>query len=391
MTTCPACAATELRFIDSQSGIPGNSCLLLDSATAAAAFPTGDMTLTVCQGCGFVFNATFDPTLSEYSARYEETQGCSPRFVEFARALASRWVEDYDLVDRTVLEIGCGSMGEFLQLMVEAGVGRAVGVDPALEPRRIDVAEPDRFEWIPDFYPVPDITDDVSAIVCRHTLEHIASVGDFMRSLRQTIGARTDVIVLFELPDVQRVFDEVAFWDVYYEHCSYFTAGSLARLFRASGFDPIKITHEYDDQYVVIEARPSPDGPPSHSPSGGAELLELIASAEEYGRRVTTVRRQWRDRVSAAVDEGQRVVIWGAGSKGVSFLTGLRENDIQFAVDINPAKHGFFMAGTGQEIVAPDFLATYQPDLVVAMNPIYLDEIQQELEERGLSAELIGV
>jgi hypothetical protein len=85
------------------------------------------------------------------------------------------------------------------------------------------------------------------------------------------------------------------------------------------------------------------------------------------------------------------VVIWGAGSKGVSFLTGLRESDIQFAVDINPAKHGFFMAGTGQEIVAPDFLETYQPDLVVAMNPIYLDEIQRELEERGLSAELVGV
>ena len=49
------------------------------------------------------------------------------------------------------------------------------------------------------------------------------------------------------------------------------------------------------------------------------------------------------------------------------------------------------MAGTGHEIVAPEFLREYQPDLVVAMNPIYLDEIQADLDELGVGARLVAV
>ncbi len=64
-------------------------------------------------------------------------------------------------------------------------------------------------------------------------------------------------MLLFELPDTTRILDECAFWDIYYEHCSYFTAGSLARLFRQAGFAVDDLYRVYDDQYLVIEARPA--------------------------------------------------------------------------------------------------------------------------------------
>jgi hypothetical protein len=65
-------------------------------------------------------------------------------------------------------------------------------------------------------------------------------------------------------------------------------------------------------------------------------------------------------------------------------------DEIEYAVDINPYKWGKFMAGTAQQIVSPDFLLRYRPDLVVAMNPIYLAEIRATLDELGLDPELIG-
>ena len=40
-----------------------------------------------------------------------------------------------------------------------------------------------------------------------------------------------------------------------------FSAGSLARLFRASGFEVLDVSYEYDDQYLLIEARPSTTTP----------------------------------------------------------------------------------------------------------------------------------
>ena len=53
------------------------------------------------------------------------------------------------------------------------------------------------------------------------------------------------------------------------------------------------------------------------------------------------------------------MVVWGSGSKAVGYLTtlGLRD-EIAAVVDINPHKHGKFLAGTGHEIVGPDALAT---------------------------------
>jgi hypothetical protein len=60
-------------------------------------------------------------------------------------------------------------------------------------------------------------------------------------------------------------------------------------------------------------------------------------------------------------------------------------------VDINPHKHGKFLAGTGHEIVAPEFLTQYKPDVVIVMNPIYCDEIRADLGRLGLSPQVIAL
>ncbi len=391
LTACPACDGTDLELVATESSIPTNSCLLLDSRDAAEGYPKGDMAFTFCRGCGFLFNADFDPGLSEYSARYEETQGYSARFVDFARDLAQRWVDRYDLAGRTVLEIGCGSMGEFLQFMVDAGAGRAIGIDPALNVERIEHPEADRFEWIPDFYSESYTHLAADAVVCRHTLEHISPVREFMEMVRRAIGDRTDTIVLFELPDVQRVLDEVAFWDVYYEHCSYFSLGSLARLFRRTGFEVLHLELDYDDQYLVIEARPSTVPAAGEPLPLEDDMAALTRGAGHYRQGYIDTLQKWEKELARERESGGRPVIWGAGSKGVSFLTNLGGGAIEYAVDINPTKHGMYMAGTGQQIVGPDFLVDYRPTLVVAMNPIYIDEIQRDLDRLGIDARLVGV
>lgn len=386
---CPACGHPELDVFFEEEGIPTNSCLLLDTLDEARTFPTGDMALGFCDQCGFLANTAFQE--AEYSSRYEETQGFSALFAEWGRNLARRWVEKYDLHGRSVLEIGCGK-GEFLTWMVEAGAGQGIGIDPGVHPERIETDVADRLTWIADFYSEKYAHLAADAVVCRHTLEHIAPVREFMSMVRRAIGDRLDTIVLFELPDVKRVLEEVAFWDVYHEHCSYFSLGSLARLFRRSGFEVLHLELDYDDQYLLIEARPSAVTPAVGEPLPVENDLELLRQGvEKYQTEVGALRESWRSRLAELRERGGKAVIWGAGSKGVSFLTnlGLRD-EIEYAVDINPFKTGKFMAGTGHEIVAPEFLRQYRPDLVVAMNPIYLSEIRAKLDELGLSPELIG-
>ncbi|MDL5502559.1 MAG: class I SAM-dependent methyltransferase, partial [Candidatus Methanoperedens sp.] len=92
-------------------------------------------------------------------------------------------------------------------------------------------------------------------LCCRMTLEHIYETADFIRTVKQSIEDKPDSIVFFQVPDVRRILKDMAFWDIYYEHCSYFSPGSLARLFRNNGFEVIDLWVDYDDQYIMLGAR----------------------------------------------------------------------------------------------------------------------------------------
>ena len=388
---CPACGAPGAEVFHHEPSVPANSCLLLADPQEARDFPRGELLLAFCRRCGFITNTRFDPALAEYSSRYEETQGFSERFMRFARDLAKRWVDRYDLHGKSVLEIGCGK-GEFLELMVEAGVGHGTGIDPGVNPDRTREDLGDRLTWIADFYSQDYAHPQADAVVCRHTLEHISDVRGFLQMIRAAIGDRTETVVLFELPDVLRVLREVAFWDVYYEHCSYFSAGSLARLFRACGFEVLDVSLDYDDQYLLLEARPSTTPGAGEPLPVEADLEALAKGTQLFEERFARTLAGWRERLGTLREAGGTAVIWGSGSKGVSFLTNLAMDDaVACAVDINPYRQGKAMIGTGHRIVGPDDLVEIRPDLVVAMNPIYLGEIRDDLARRGLSPELVAV
>ena len=195
--------------------------------------------------------------------------------------------------------------------------------------------------------------------------------------------------MLFEVPDVGRILRETAFWDVFYEHVTYFTPGSLARAFRAAGLHPTNLELEFDDQYVLLTA--VPDDQAIEADTLALEEPVTVTVAEANGFVRDSRRDSWAGRLRERRGQGERCVIWGAGSKGVGFLSTLELSDeVACAVDVNPAKHGMFMPGTGHEIVAPAQLREVRPSLVVVMNPVYVDEIG-DLEQLGVDATVESV
>jgi SAM-dependent methyltransferase len=386
---CPACAGEALEQFHAVDAVPVNSCLLVADEQSAIDFPRGDLRLAHCPTCGFITNTAFDPTRSTYSPDYEETQAFSPRFQSFIADLSRRWVERYDLGGKHVVEIGCGK-GEFLVEMLRAGAGTGLGIDPGVHPERVPDAVSAQATWIQGFFPqdLPELVAD--AVICRHTLEHIAPVREFMTDLRHALGQRRETAVLFELPGTLHVLHDAWFWDTYYEHCSYFTAGSLARLFRSTGFEVLDVWPAYDGQYVIVEARPSDVPAPGDPLPIEDDLASIASGVEHFVRAYDVVVERWRQQVRDVVERGGQAVIWGSGSKGVAFLAALGDDarHVAAAVDINPFKHGRWMAGTGHRIVAPKELLDVKPSLVIAMNSTYLKEIRSQLDELGVQTSL---
>lgn len=386
---CQACGGMPLDAFYEARNVPAHSCLMLPTREQALEFPRGDIELAFCRSCGFIGNLRFDPSLNRYSADYEETQAFSPRFRRFLQELCEDQIARHGLrPGKTALEIGCGK-GEFLVALCESSGCNGIGFDPSYHPERTESEAAERITFVRDFYGPPYAHVAADYICCRHTLEHIAPVAEFMRLIRRTIGDRRDVPVFFELPDMERVLAEGVFWDIYYEHCTYFTRGSLARLFRATGFEVRSVYKVYDGQYVVINAVPAP-GPTTPRLVEEDDLESTAALVEHFRYAVANRIRELSAAAGQWQREGKTLAIWGSGSKCVALLSALGASaSPQAIVDVNPHKHGKFLAGSGHEIQSPDVLTALRPDVVLIMNSIYTDEIRADLAARGLTPQLV--
>jgi C-methyltransferase C-terminal domain len=209
--------------------------------------------------------------------------------------------------------------------------------------------------------------------------------------LRRTIGDRWDTVVFFEVPNVLYTLQDLGIWDIIYEHCSYFSAPALTRLFQATGFTVLQAYPTFDGQYLCLEAIPVAKDALSGAAVPeklGRILGDVVAFGENYRNKVKT----WNGRLSRLFAAGNRVVVWGAGSKGVTFLNAIENGErIHCVADVNPHKQGKYVAGTGQEVVSLEEIARLRPDTILVMNPIYKDEIWAKMSELGVDAEIMVV
>jgi SAM-dependent methyltransferase len=347
-------------------------------------FPRGDLSLDFCRGCGFIWNTRFDPAAVRYSPECEESQGYSLKFSSFAKDLAQYLVNKYEVKGKAVIEIGCGK-GEFLKHICTLGKNTGTGFDPAFVPgRKFEHDVDDDIEFIADYYSEKYSSYKGDLICCRMTLEHISDPDRLIATIRKSIGDREDVITFFQVPDVTRILKDCSIEDIYYEHCSYFSPGSLSRLFQKNGFKIIDLKTVFDEQYLLLVAKPNIiGGEASHSLENIENIDNLVSTFET---NLPKLLQYWDDQFTQFKKQKKKVIIWGGGSKGVAFLHAIRQSDIiSYVVDINPYRQQTFMAGSGQRIISPSYLKEYRPDVVLIMNAIYREEIQNELHRMDLN------
>ncbi len=402
----PVCPESAVIPLIEMTGVPVNCNVLWPTREAAQNAPRGDIRLAFLSDCGHTYNLAFDPSLMEYTQEYENSLHFSPHFQQYASALADGLVERYGLRDKDIVEIGAGK-GDFLLMLCELRGNRGWGYDPSYVPEEGYTAP--NVTFIQDFYTEKYLDQRADLIVCRHVLEHIEDPDAFIAQVRRAVGEQRSV-VFFEVPNALWTLRRGGIWDIIYEHCSYFSPSSLAYLFRKHGFEVLAVNEVFGGQFLTIEAAPvsrpqTADGRPQpewasivddqSAVSGQRSAVEedmatLTADAHAFAANYRAKRDEWQARLAELAAAGRRGVVWGAGSKGVTFLNALGAGEeIVAVVDINPRKQGKYVAGTGQRIVAPAELRELQPDFVIIMNANYREEIGEMLAKAGVTAEIL--
>jgi SAM-dependent methyltransferase len=383
MLACPVCSDSTSSPLARVAEMPLIGCQFAASPGEARAAARGTLELSLCGTCGHVYNRAFEPERIAYVPGYDNALGFSARHRAELDATVDRLIDRYALRGKSVVEIGCGS-ADFLSRLCAGGGNRGVGYDPSQPGRTVQAGEgsmtirPDTFD--------PAGQAPVDFVCSQHVLEHLAEVAPVLRGAR-TILER-DGHGYFEVPNGLSIFRDSSVWDLTYEHVSYFSPGSLHRALEDAGFSILRMESSFGGQYLYAEV--SATGPSAAATTGapGARTPDHRGFPAAFARLTS----DWRGRISGMVEEGRRVVLWGAGTKAVSFLNmlGIGPDDgIEHVVDINPRKAGRYLPGTAQEIISPERLADRRPDVVVVMNPEYVAEIRSMIESMGLGCELV--
>ena len=386
LAACPGCANNQVTSFFHLPQVPALCHVLAATRLDAQDVQRGDIDLHFCETCGLVFNAAFDPARVQYGSKlgYENSQHFSPRFRRYLDSTAARLRERYDVPNKTFLEIGSGD-GYFLDELSRNGDVRAFAIEPTCESTELNPE--DSFRTVPGWDELPHQQDFADLVVCRHVLEHVNNPRAFLA--RVQVALRAGGSVYFEVPRSEYLFERFSFWDVLYEHCLYFTAESLVALFQRCGFRQLGLRSEFDGQMLAIESCAGDDRASPQVRWQASDVRNSIGSFQPEFERVCD---RWNERLRRWQRESRRVVLWGAGTKGVMFLNTVDEAaKIEFAVDLNPRKHGRYVSGSGQEIVGPDRLSDVRPDVVLVMNPMYKREIREPVSADQPQCELCSV
>ena len=384
---CPACGSLTSRVFFELHSVPVNSITLWATHEEALQCPVEEIHLAFCSSCGAIYNRAFEPAALTYDNRYDNSLHFSPSFQRYAEQLADKLIFDFDLHDKAIVEVGCGK-GEFLAMLCARGGNRGLGFDPTYDSSRADTNAGRGFRVVRDNYSQMHTDQPADFVCCRHVLEHVFEPRAFLADIRSGIRHRTHCSVFFEVPNALFTLCGMGIWDIIYEHCFYYSAVPLTVLFSSCGFEVLKTYETFGGQYLCLEAKPAAvEGMASYQPSGN-DLAALSRAVDLFEKSYRSQIQGWRETLSCLCQSRMRVVLWGAGAKGATFLNALRGvSCVEYIVDINPHKHGLFVPGTGQSVVAPDFLRQYKPDLVLITNPNYEGEIRERVAGLGVHPE----
>lgn len=382
---CGVCGTADTRIFLELPSIPVQDGLLWATREQAQTSPVGDIRLTFCPSCGYVFNQSFEPAKLAYRKGYDISLHHSPVYRRFIAELTGRLAEEYALREKVVLEIACGN-GDFLRDLCRRAGSRGIGFDPSLIPEETD-ADGGRLTFVADFYSERYAAQAADLVCCRHLLQSVPEPLAFLEGLRRTLGTRP-IPVYTEVPNALRIFHETVPWYVVYEYRSFFTPASLARIFEIAGFEPRAVSDCFDGNYLGIHARVGTTRSP-----GSERRRQIDALAEDldaFERRSSRLIAGWNERLDVLQRSGRRVAAWGAGGRAITFFNLVRRAEtVQDVVDINPKRQGLFLPRTAQRVLEPGALKKSRPDVVLITNPTFEEEIRAQVRDLGLACEFL--
>lgn len=354
-TTCDACDSNKMNVMYKLDRIPAFQNKLFETSEKAEAATVARVQLCHCPSCDLIFNAAFDNRLMDYDEGYQNSQDHSPVFREYLEKVAAIVTRNADIATSTIVEIGCGK-GYFLNCLSDSGYN-VTGFDPTFEGDDARIVKK-------YFNKETAVGVEATHVIMRHTLEHIERPYDFLHDITQLLSPEAQLYI--EVPRFEWILENNAFWDIFHEHCNYFTERFFQRIFGGAA----TVHRTFNDQYMIVETRV------------GA-LVDRAVAVKHLESNEFSFEHDI-DKFRKNLDRASKNYVWGAGAKGIAFCNILdpERQKVTAVVDINPAKQGNFVPLSGHPCTSPsdvDWATLDSESCLWIMNENYAEEIVSSL------------
>lgn len=287
-----------------------------------------------------------------------------------------------------VIEIASND-GYLLQYFKQKNI-RVLGVEPAanvaLVAQKAGIPTLTRFFGVDTARAMRADGQTADLLLGNNVLAHVPDLNDFVGGLK--IVLKHDGIITMEFPHLLSLMRENQFDTIYHEHFSYFSFITVERIFARHGlrlFDVEQIpTHGGSLRIFAAHAenvRANEDRVEALRREEIASGLQNLSAYETFTRKVKRTKRLLLEFLIRSKEEGKSVVGYGAPAKGNTLLNycGIREDFVDYTVDLSPHKQGKYLPGTHIPVFSPERVRETRPDYLLILPWNLRDEIVEQM------------
>jgi 2-polyprenyl-3-methyl-5-hydroxy-6-metoxy-1,4-benzoquinol methylase len=375
---CSVCGSRNSQPSVTYGPIPLCDAYAADRASAAAV-RAYNVDAVTCRDCGHSELAEKPPE-DEIYANYKYFSSNSPDLDEHFAGYAS-WIMDRLKLQpgATHMDVGCND-GMLLGKTQALGL-RSMGIDPSpaaahAAAKGLDVFHGYLNEEVVSQRELDGVADVVS---CNNVLANVRDLIGFGRCIDRML--KKDGAFVVETLHYPTLLRNRVFEMINHEHYHYFSVGSIGRYFSRLGLELVSCEHVATKganmRCVARKVGRSGHGEP-------AKIDPLLSGTEAHIAMEAFTRTLEDTRVSirSMIDQARsRGPIAGFGSSAgttiLMYLLGIPDQ-LDYLVDDNPSRHGFFAPGSGLPVISPADYYRSNPGLTIIFAWRFAEQIAKK-------------
>jgi hypothetical protein len=371
-------------FVDLVNSPASNSYLTEEQLNVAEVFYP--LKVYVCSLCKLVQVDEYKKPNDIFDKDYAYFSSYSTGWLKHAKDYVEMITTRLSLSSSSMVTEIASNDGYLLQYFKEKNIP-CLGIEPTANTSM--VAKSKGIDVIEDFFgtSLAKTLKKSDLILGNNVLAHVSNINDFVKGLK--IALKEYGTITMELPHLLNIIKENQFDTIYHEHFSYFSLDIVEKIFEMQGlkiYDVEKLTTHGGSLRIYATHLEN------NRCSINQNIQDILDEEKKFGLLTMDVYRDFQEKANKVKydlvefliqvkRDNKKVIAYGAAAKGNTLLNyaGIKNDLIEFVVDISIHKQGKYLPASHIQIVDETKVAKFKPDYILVLPWNIKEEIIEQL------------